>query len=196
MIKPRKWESWRPPDRSDSLVNQSRQVTEIHQLCVELFLWVKSYVYLLCVSLRRASLESMEVLLDFFHCSSTERFTVMNAPCNNTSIHAAVQGRVNPYGRGKMLGISWFFFFLTRHKNSLMSFDSFFQCCGSAFCLWLISDHRSFIRFELRPTATSSLPLPWWSYIQIPLKAEVCFDNLTCLPTSVSQAGPLWSAPN
>lgn len=195
MIKPRKWESWRPPDRSDSLVNQSRQVTEIHQLCVELFLWVKSYVYLLCVSLRRASLESMEVpawfISLFFHR------TIHSHECAMQQyFHSRCRSRPRkPIWQRKDAG-NFLFYFLTRHKNSLMSFDSFFQCCGSAFCLWLISYHRSFIMFELRPAATSSLPLPRWSYIQIPLKAEVCFDNLTCLPTSVSRAGPLWSAPN
>lgn len=130
-------------------------------------------------------------LLDLFHCSFRECVVQQYSHSHCCS---------RPYKPHMAEERCWEFpeniFVLTTKIRSCLLTEFFFQRCGSAFCLRLISDHRSFIRFELRPAVTRSLPLRWWSYIQVPLKSEVCFDNPTCLPTSVSGAGPLWSAPN
>lgn len=115
--------------------------------------------------------------------------------------HGAFKATQTPYGSERMLGISWSL--NPYHKNSLMSLaDTFPVPCGSAFCLaWQLFTSSSLITGAssgLNPLQwpARSLPLWWWSYIQVPVNKEVCFDNPTCLPTSVSGAGQLWSAPN
>lgn len=103
----------------------------------------------------------------------------------------SVQGHPNPIWQREDAGN----FLNPYHKNSLMSLaDTFPVPCGSAFCLvWQLFTSSSLITVVssgLNPLQWPR-PLRWWSYIQVPVNKEVCFDNLTCLPTSVSGAGQL-----